>query len=83
MTLKPDDRLLMAENRYPITDIGMEKMLDSVLAIWDREKQIDPANLEVKFISSAMVGLAEVRRDQSDTGATSGRAEIPCHPSFV
>ncbi len=62
MTLKPDDRRLMAENRYPITDIGMEKMLDSVLAIWDREKQIDPANLEVKFISSAMVRLAMWRR---------------------
>ena len=49
----------MAENRYPITEIGMEKMLDSLLAIWEREKQIEPANLEVKFVSSAMVGLAE------------------------
>jgi hypothetical protein len=59
MSLKPDDPRVMAENRYPVTDIGMEKMLDAVLAIWEREKQIDPANVVVNYASSAMVGLVE------------------------
>jgi hypothetical protein len=53
MRLKPDDPRVMAENRYPITEIGMAKMLDTVLAIWERERNIDRENAEVTFSSSA------------------------------
>lgn len=47
VNLKPDDPRVLAENRYPITEIGMAKMLDTVLAIWELEKDIAPANVEV------------------------------------
>lgn len=47
VNLKPDDPRVLAENRYPITEIGMAKMLDTVIAIWELEKDIAPANVEV------------------------------------
>lgn len=57
--LKPDDARIMAENRYPITDIGMARMLDIVLAIWDQEKHIDPANVDVQFSPATRFGSSE------------------------
>ena len=67
--LKLDDSLVMAENRYPITDIGVARIVDKSLEIWQAEKKADPKNVEVRFFSKAKVGaisceMVEVSRKQ-------------------
>ena len=47
------------ENKYPITEIGMAKMLDTVMAIWEREKDIAPANVEVLLSGPGNLGSNE------------------------
>jgi hypothetical protein len=59
VNLKPDDPRALAENRYPITEIGMAKMLDTVMAIWEREKDIAPANVEVLLSGPGNLGSNE------------------------
>jgi hypothetical protein len=57
--LKPDDARIMEENRYPITDAGLAKMLDILLAIWEQEKEIDADQVNVKFLGVETVGNIE------------------------
>ena len=57
--LKPDDARIMEENRYPITDAGLAKMIDILLAIWEQEKNIDPDQVEVKLLATETVAGAE------------------------
>jgi hypothetical protein len=56
--LELDDPQVMDENRYPIIQIGIEKMLETVLAVWEAEKGIDTAHLAVQF-GSGNVGPDE------------------------
>ena len=62
VNLKPDDPRILAENRYPITEIGMAKMLDTVIAIWELEKNVSPANVEV-LISGIETGSSNEREE--------------------
>lgn len=55
-SLKLDDPLVMDENRYPITDIGIAKIVDKSIAIWEGERKADPGNVAVRFLSNAKVG---------------------------
>lgn len=55
-SLKLDDSRVVDENRYPITDIGIAKIVDKSLAIWEAEKKADPNNIEVRFIQNTKVG---------------------------
>ncbi len=57
--LKPDDARIMEENRYPITDAGLAKMLDILLAIWEQEKDIDADQVNVKFLDVEAVASIE------------------------
>jgi hypothetical protein len=57
--LKPDDARIMEENRYPITDAGLAKMVDILLAIWEQEKDIDADQVDVKFLADETVGGVE------------------------
>jgi hypothetical protein len=57
--LKPDDARIMEENRYPITDAGLAKMIEIILAIWEQEKDVDADRVEVKFLSPETVGGVE------------------------
>jgi len=59
LRLKPDDPRVMAENRYSITEIGIEKLLETTLSIWDEEKDISPTNVKVTLTGSARLGSAE------------------------
>ncbi|MFN0052010.1 MAG: DUF1571 domain-containing protein [Planctomycetales bacterium] len=56
LNLKPDNPRVLTENRYPITEIGMAKMLDTALAIWEREKDIAPENVDVRLSSGQKIG---------------------------
>lgn len=67
--LKLDDSLVTAENRYPITDIGVAKIVDKSLVTWQAEKKADPKNIEVRIYSQAKIGaipceMIEVSRKQ-------------------
>lgn len=55
-SLKLDDSLVMDENRYPITEIGIAKIVDKSIAIWEAEKKADPNNVQVRFFPNAKVG---------------------------
>jgi hypothetical protein len=59
LRLEPDDPQVMDENRYPITKIGIERMLETVLAVWDAEKAIDAANVSVKVTAGVKIGSRE------------------------
>jgi hypothetical protein len=67
MTLKPEDPKVMATNRYPITEVGIAKIIESAMAIWnDEKKTLDPANIEVRIVHSVQVGSIECEAVEID-----------------
>ena len=60
MHLNPADPKVMATNRYPITEVGIAKILESAIEIWKNEKRdLDPANIQVRIVESVEVGAIE------------------------
>ena len=57
LKLKPSSNLVMKENRYPITQIGIEKMLNAVVTIWEKQA----SNSQVRYFPKAKLGKASVR----------------------
>jgi len=57
--LAADDPRVKADNRRPITEIGMSRMLELETALWRADRDTDPANVEVTFFSGAKVGDLE------------------------
>ena len=57
LKLKPTSKLVMRENRYPITEIGIFKMLDAVVAGWEKQGN----NSRVRFFPKAKLGKKSVR----------------------
>ena len=57
LKLKPTSNLVMRENRYPITQIGIEKMLNAVVAIWETQAN----NSQVRYFPNAKLGKTSVR----------------------
>lgn len=51
--IKPDSRLAMKENRYPITDIGFQRMVERLIDILHNDMQYDEC--EVNFYKGAKV----------------------------
>lgn len=51
--IKPDSRLAMKENRYPITDIGFKRMVERLLNVIENDIQYDEC--EVTFYKDAKV----------------------------
>jgi outer membrane lipoprotein-sorting protein len=57
LTLPPDGREAMEENRYPITRVGISNMLETAYQIWETErKHSDPAAVDIKFFPNAKLG---------------------------
>ncbi len=54
LELAPEDSLVMAENRYPITKAGLVNMLETVIAQWEEESKY--GETEVKYFEDAKVG---------------------------
>lgn len=52
--LKLDDSTVKAENRYPITEIGIARIIDKSLAIWQAEKKAG-GKAKVQFTSNTKV----------------------------
>jgi hypothetical protein len=60
MILKPEDPKVMATNRYPITEVGIAKIIESAIEIWKNEKRtLDPANIEVRIVHRVQAGDVE------------------------
>ena len=57
LKLKPTSKVVMKENRYPITQIGIFKMLETVIGRWERQ----PNNTRVRFFPKAKMGKKSVR----------------------
>ena len=55
--LKPDGVLAMQGQRYPITDIGIENLVDKLIERATREKMSDPTGetTQVRFIEGAKI----------------------------
>lgn len=47
LNLKPDSRLAMAGNRYPITEIGIEKLLGKLIEKGERDRKLGPATVRI------------------------------------
>lgn len=59
VSLAPNSETALEENRYPITMMGMGKMLDKLLAQWEAEAQY--GEVEVKFYPNARMGDVECK----------------------
>jgi hypothetical protein len=59
----PDGKEVMKENRYPITMIGMTKLLDTVIEQWSSELKVP--GCEVKSFPQAKVGNIECKMIES------------------
>lgn len=57
LQLPLDSPQVMAENRHQVTDIGMRKMLELVLAQWEIESRY--GEIDVKFYPNAKMGNAD------------------------
>lgn len=51
--IKPDSRLAMRDNRYPITEIGFQKMVDRLIEVVENDIKYDEC--EVSFFSNAKI----------------------------
>ena len=56
LTFKLDDPKVMAENRYPVTNVGIGNLLKTAVTIWDRESKLEAAEVDVKFFPNAKIG---------------------------
>jgi hypothetical protein len=59
ISLVPDGERAMAENRYPVTMIGLREMLNRVIAQWEAEGEFAETN--VKYYPNAKLGMRECR----------------------
>jgi len=57
LKLKPTSKMVMKENRYPITQIGIFRMLESVVERWEKH----PTNSRVRYFPNAKLGKLSVR----------------------
>jgi hypothetical protein len=51
--IKPDSRLAMRDNRYPITEIGFQNMVERLIEVIENDLEYDEC--EVKFYSNAKI----------------------------
>lgn len=63
VTVAPDGKEVMKENRYPLTMIGMTKMLDKIIEQWTAELKLP--GCEVKTYAQAKVGEIECKMIES------------------
>ncbi len=47
LELKPDSRLAMTGNRYPINEIGIEKLLVKLIEKGERDRKLGPASIRI------------------------------------
>jgi hypothetical protein len=53
LSFKPDHPTVMAENRYPVTNVGIGNILEKSLKVWERESRLENVEIDVKFFPNA------------------------------
>jgi hypothetical protein len=53
LTFKPDHPTVMAENRYPVTNVGIGNILEKSIKAWERESRLENADIRVTFYPNA------------------------------
>ena len=56
LQLKLDSALVMDENRYPVTHVGIANLLKTATSTWERESKMQGIQPEVKFFPNAKLG---------------------------
>jgi hypothetical protein len=64
MYLALDNQLVMAENRYPVTNVGIGNLLNTAMTVWERESKLEAADVDVKFFPNARLGELPVEAVQ-------------------
>lgn len=59
LALSPKSSQVMAENRHPINEIGLAKMLELVIQQWENDAKL--GNVQVKYYPDAKIGNLECR----------------------
>lgn len=80
--LAPDSTLAMMGNKYPVTEIGLEKLLMKLIERGERDKQYGPC--EVSFIDDATLGerkckLIEVRHPKQEESIDGAKVRFEFH----
>lgn len=63
LSINPVGDEAMKENRYPIMNFGMEKLMDAIILQW--EKELDHPETEVKLFPNAKIGDIECKMFES------------------
>lgn len=79
VSLPLDSPQVLAENRHLITDVGMRRMLEMVIAQWELESQY--GETDVKFYPHAKMGNAEC--EVIETSHPRPRKQFPFHMTRV
>lgn len=59
LQFKPDCRKVMETNRHPITDVGLVRLIESAMAVWENDqREADSALVDVQFFQDVKVGEA-------------------------
>ena len=64
LTFDLNDRTVMAENRYPVTNVGIGNLLKTALTVWERESKLEAAEVDVLFFPNAKLGELPVEAVQ-------------------
>jgi hypothetical protein len=63
--LKPDCPKVMETNRHPVTDVGLVRLIEMAMAMWEVDKrEADPAQVDVRFFHDVKVGTANCQEVQ-------------------
>jgi len=79
VALAPTSNEAMAESRYPITAIGMAKMLDTIIAQWERELHVP--DVKVRYFPNAKIGTVETK--MIETSHAQQRENVTFHMTRV
>lgn len=56
LQLRLDSPMVMDENRYPVTHVGIANLLKTAISTWEHENRIDGIEPDVKFFPNAKLG---------------------------
>jgi hypothetical protein len=51
--LRPNDSKVMAENRHPITQLGISNLLETTITDWEHDAKLEGDDVEVQFFPNA------------------------------
>jgi hypothetical protein len=57
LQLKPNCPKVLEANRHPVTDVGLDRLVEMAMAMWETDqREADPAHVDVQFFNDVNVG---------------------------